>query len=494
MATYTLSTPTAYVDEGSDITIFLNTTGIADNTRIPFVITGTGITSQDFNGSPTLIGNFLIYGNQGSITLNTKSDLLTEYDETLFLTLTSTGNYETIGVTIRDISKTQTNSIVSFRVTATSRSIIEGQYAVFNVTAANLTPGTVVPYKVFGIQQDDLAFGNVVGLLTFLASNVSGTTTANLSLPISQDRLTEGTENAVLILTPEFAYSLEVTGTISIGDTSLTIPAVATLTADKYKVVEGSNVTITLSTVGVANGTVFPWQIVPFKTTKLKSDITIGDFDRISQLSGNFPPISANSSSLVLSVRDDYIFEQSELFYINLPGPEISSAIIEIIDSGNTFLNSDAVYSGNIYVSFIDKASLTANIGGITIGQGYWKDTSGQLSESMFLQGKTPFAPEGAVAYYQPFSYVIRSSKSIEEWGTAIKSMLHPAGLSIFSEINNETLPSTTQKIAAITAGDTDLQTFATITADITKLNASNTQTPNIPALYVDAVSALYNL
>jgi hypothetical protein len=365
---------------------------------------------------------------------------------------------------------------------------------VFNVTAANLTPGTVVPYKVFGIQQDDLAFGNVVGLLTFLASNVSGTTTANLSLPISQDRLTEGTENAVLILTPEFAYSLEVTGTISIGDTSLTIPAVATLTADKYKVVEGSNVTITLSTVGVANGTVFPWQIVPFKTTKLKSDITIGDFDRISQLSGNFPPISANSSSLVLSVRDDYIFEQSELFYINLPGPEISSGIIEIIDSGNTFLNSDAVYSGNIYVSFIDKASLTANIGGITIGQGYWKDTSGQLSESMFLQGKTPFAPEGAVAYYQPFSYVIRSSKSIEEWGTAIKSMLHPAGLSIFSEINNETLPSTTQKIAAITAGDTDLQTFATITADITKLNASNTQTPNIPALYVDAVSALYNL
>jgi hypothetical protein len=72
--------------------------------------------------------------------------------------------------------------------------------------------------------------------------------------------------------------------------------------------------------------------------------------------------------------------------------------------------------------------------------------------------------------------------------------MLHPAGLSIISEINNETLPSNTQKIETITAGDADIQTFATITADVTKLNAGNTQTPTIPALVVDAVSALYNL
>ena len=89
---------------------------------------------------------------------------------------------------------------------------------------------------------------------------------------------------------------------------------------------------------------------------------------------------------------------------------------------------------------------------------------------------------------------VIKSSKSIEEWGSAIKTMLHPAGLSIFSEINNETLPSNTQKIETITAGDADIQTFATITADVTKLNAGNTRTPTIPTLVVDAVSALYNL
>jgi len=493
-ATYTLSTPTAYVDEGSTVTVYLTTTNVADGARVPFSITGTNIESSDFLSSPSLIGTFIVYANQASVSFNVKNDLKTEYDETLILTLTGTGNYETISITIRDTSKTVVTSVVNFSVTASPPAITEGQYVYFNLTATNLTPGTVVPYRILGIQQADLAFGNITGLLTFTSSNVVGVTESSLTLPILRDNLTEGSETAVLLLSPEFPYSLVVSSTVTIKDISLTIPPSYTITADKYKVVEGGNVTITVSTYNIENGTVIGWEIVPFKTDKYKSEITIGDFVGLSSLRGTFPPISSNSASITLVTRDDYVFEQSEFFYINLTNLGAASSIIEIVDSGNTFLTSGAVYTGNILVSFLDKADLKANIGAINIGKGYWKDTSGQLSENMYLQGKTPFAPEGAVAYYQPFSYVIKSSKSIEEWGSAIKTMLHPAGLSIFSEINNETLPSNTQKIETITAGDADIQTFATITADVTKLNAGNTQTPTIPALVVDAVSALYNL
>jgi hypothetical protein len=60
----------------------------------------------------------------------------------------------------------------------------------------------------------------------------------------------------------------------------------------------------------------------------------------------------------------------------------------------------------------------------------------------MVLQGKLPFGNEDTLAFYHPFSYVIRSTKSIEEWRDSIKNLLHPAGLTIFSEINNETLPN----------------------------------------------------
>jgi len=493
-ATYTLSTPTAYVDEGSTVTIYLTTTNVADGARVAFAITGTGIESSDFLSSPSLIGTFVVYGNQASVSFNVKNDIKTEYDEVLVLTLTGTGNYETISITIRDTSKTIVTSTVNFLVTASPPAITEGQYANFKVTATNLTPGTVVPYRILGIRQADLADGNIRGFLTFTASNVVNVTETTLSLPILQDNLTEGSETVLLLLSPEFPYSLVVTSTITIRDTSLTIPPSYILTPDKTKVVEGGNVTINLSTYNIADGTVVGWEIVPYVTEKYKSDITIGDFVGLSSLQGLFPPISANASSITFVTSDDYVFEQSEFFYINLINLGVSSQIIEIVDSGNTFLTSDATYSGNVSVSFLDKADLTANIGAINIAKGYWKDTSGQLSENMYLQGRTPFAPEGAVAYYQPFSYVIKSSKSIEEWGSAIKTMLHPAGLSIFSEINNETLPTNTQKIETITAGETDIQTFATITADVTKLNAGNTRTPTISPLVVDAVSALYNL
>jgi hypothetical protein len=492
-ATYILSTPSAYVNEGDTITINLNTTNVADGTRVPFAITGTGITSQDFVSNPSLIGNFVVYGGLASISFVAKNDLLTEYDETMVLTLTGTGNYERITVTIQDTSRTVVTSIVNFSITANPPIINEGQYATFNLTATGLTPGTVVPYRLLGVSQDRLGYGNVTGLLTFTASNVVGTTATTISFPILQDQKTQGLSSAVLVLQPDFAYSLIVSGSVTINDTSVNIVPTYTLTPNKGDVREGESVTITLTTYNIPDGDVYPYQIVPYPTEKYPEIVDISRFNNLTSLDGKFPPIVNNTASITLSVRDNFIFNQPTYFYISLPEQAVTGPLIRILDSGNTFLSSAAT-SGNAYVSFLDKAALVSNIGGITIKNGYWKDTSGQLSESIFLQGKTPFAAEGSAAYYQPFSYVIRSSKSIEEWGDAIKTMLHPAGLSIFSEINNETLPSSTPKIVTAATNDAEIQTFAVITADISKLDASETATPNIPELKVDAVSALYNL
>jgi hypothetical protein len=493
-ATYILSTPNAYVNEGDTITVNLNTTNVADGTRVPFAITGTGISSQDFLGNPSLIGNFVVFGGLASVSFVAKNDLLTEYDETLLLTLTGTGNYESINVTIQDTSKTVVTSIVNFSINATPSVIREGQYANFNLTASGLTPGTVVPYRLLGVSQDRLGYGNVTGLLTFVSSNVVGVTSANISFPILQDQKTQGDSTAVLLLSPEFSYSLVVSGTVTIKDTSVAIIPTLTLTTNKGDVKEGESVTITLTTYNIPNGVVYPYQIIPYPTERYPQVVDISRFNGIASLKGNFPATSGNTTSITLSIRDNFIFDQPTYFYIGIPDETVTSPLIRILDSGNTFLASSGAYSGNAYISFLDKADLVSNIGSITIKNGYWKDTSGQLSESIFLQGRTPFAPEGSAAYYQPFSYVIRSSKSIEEWGSAIKTMLHPAGLSIFSEINNETLPSNTPKIVTAATNDAEIQTFAVITADISKLDASEISTPTITALKVDAVSALYNI
>jgi hypothetical protein len=489
MATYTLSQTSATVNEGSNVTIILDTVGLQNGTLVPFTITGTGIDTDDFVNPTSLSGNFNVRNNQGRITLDIKNDLKTEYDETFYLTLSGTGNNERIGVIIKDTSTTTSNTVVKFTITSAAALVTEGSYATFFIKATDLTPGTVVPYRLLGIQAADIAEGTLTGLATFLPTGTTNQTQANITLTVLDDKTTEGIETIVLLLNPDFPYSLQLSSTIAIQDSSVSPTPDYIINANKTRVVEGSNVIFTLRTSNIPDGTIIPWKII-----KQTGDITLGDFDRISSLDGYFPAITSNIANITLEIRDDYLFEQSEFFYIEVPNRNASSPIIEIIDSGNTYLGTDATYTGNIILSFLDPAILHANIGGMSVGKSYWKDTSGQLSENMFLQGKTQYATEESLAFYQPFSYVIRSSKSIDEWGSSIRSVLHPAGLSLFSEINNETMPYDVRSLEAKATNDTEIETFSSITIDNLSLLASNTKSRVSSNLTVDSVTSLFNL
>lgn len=342
-----------------------------------------------------------------------------------------------------------------------------------------------MPYRIFGIQADDIAEGTLTGLATFLPTGTANQTQANVTLTVLDDKKTEGGESIVLILDPDFPYSLQISSTISVLDTSVTTRPDFAIIANRTRVVEGSNVTLSLVTSNIPDGTIIPWRII-----SQKGDITLGDFDRIGSLDGYFPAISSNIANITLEIRDDYLFEQAEFFYVEIPDRNTASPLIEIIDSGNTYLSSDATYTGNVILSFLDPAVLRANIGGMAIAKSYWKDTSGQLSENMYLQGKTQYATEDSIAFYQPFSYVIRSSKSIEEWGSSIRSVLHPAGLSVFSEINNETMPYNAKSLEVKVTNDTEIDTFSSITIDNPTLRASNASN----SLTADSVTSLFNL
>jgi hypothetical protein len=489
MATYILSTTSSTVNEGSNVTIILDTLGVPNNTFVPFTITGTGIDTDDFNGLTSLSGNFNVRNNQGRITLDTKKDLKTEFDETFVLRLTGTAGSENIGIIIKDTSTTTSNNVVKFTITSASSSVFEGSYATFFIKALDLTPGTVVPYRIFGIQADDIAEGTLTGLATFLPTSTANQTQANITLTVLDDKKSEGLETIVLLLNPDFPYSLQLSSTTTVLDTSLSVAPEYIINANRTRVVEGSNVTISLITSNISDGTIIPWRII-----KQTGDITLGDFDRISSLDGYFPAISSNIANITLEIRDDYLFEQSEFFYVEIPNRNASSPIIEIIDSGNTYLSSDATYTRNVILNFLDPAILRANIGGLAAGKSYWRDTSGQLSENMYLQGKTQYATEDSLAFYQPFSYVIRSSKSIDEWGSSIRSVLHPAGLSVFSEINNETMPYNTKSLEVKATNDTEIITFSSITIDNSTLFASNTKSKVSGNLTVDSVTSLFNL
>jgi hypothetical protein len=488
---YTLTSSSASVNEDSTVSITVYTTGLSNGTLVPYSISGTGINSADFVGSPLLTGNFVINSNQATITLNPKADFKTEFPETVTLMLTNTGFNESIDIIINDTSKTVSNVIADIYVTADPLVILEGQTANFSIRATNVDPGTAVAYSIFGITGADLSNPSLIsGIITLNSTNVINETSATLSLPLLTDYVTEGTESVVLILYPDFPYSLQVSGTVSVIDSSINNEPIYYLAANKNTVVEGSNVTIFLTTSNIPDGTIVPWRIYAFK----RGEITDSDFEDVNNLTGFFPPLSANVANITLRVRDDFIFENTEIFYVGVPGTISSTQYISILDSGNTLITTDNTYTGNINVKFLDPAVLTANLGSVTRSLSFWEGTTGLLSENMVLQGKAPYATSESLALYHPFSYVIRSKISIENWRNSIKTLLHPAGLTAFSEINNDTALGEVLSLAVKPTEESSINIVDILTADEPGVYASNTLLDGTRTLTADSISLSINL
>lgn len=485
---YILSTSVGTVDEGSNVTITLETPfeGLPNGALIPFTIIGTGIDSADFLGNPSLSGNFRITDNKAKLVLDAKKDLKTEFDESFVLTLGTPGQ-ESIGVTIKDTSKTSANTFGYFYITSPKVAITEGEATTFNVRAMNVAPGTAITYSILGVQQEDLDLGSTKGGLVFTSTGRLNETQANLTFALREDFSSEGQESIIVVLEPDFPYQLQVSQSVSVQDTSITVTPVYTVYSDKAKVVEGSNITFYLEAENVSDGFEVPWQIAKYKGT-----ITAADFEGLDSLYGTFPPLSGGLANITFVTRDDFLFEQSEFFYLIVPNS--SSGVVELIDSGNTFLQTDETYTGNATIQFLDSAVLKANLGCLNSSKAYWKDTTGLLSEDMVLQGKAAYATEDSLAMYQPFSYVIRSSKSIEEWGASVKSILHPAGLTIFSEINNETKPESILSLEITATDDTEIDTYFPVTVDSQGVLASNTRSKTDSTFTVDSITSSFNL
>jgi len=97
-ATYSLSRNMAARDEGLDVIITLNTTGVQIYQQLPFTISGDGITTSDFVGLSSLSGTFTIINGQGTVTLTLAPDYDYETKETFTITLVDTQHSITVDV------------------------------------------------------------------------------------------------------------------------------------------------------------------------------------------------------------------------------------------------------------------------------------------------------------------------------------------------------------------------------------------------------------
>lgn len=88
---------------------------------------------------------------------------------------------------------------------------------------------------------------------------------------------------------------------------------------------------------------------------------------------------------------------------------------------------------GKVFVSFVKRPNLQANVNALNIEPSRWLDHSGLLDETFKLQGRIN---NSGKVYYQPYSYVIKSNKPLVYWENAVRKLLHPAGLELFNEVN----------------------------------------------------------
>jgi len=468
--TYSLSQSDLTINEGDTVTIFLDTTDLSDGSLVRWTIAGSGIDSADFIGIPSLEGNFNVISNKANLQLTLREDLVTEGTEYFILTLPDVDGRPGVSVTVSDTSRAPLPTVLPrFFINSSSPTIDEGTFVFFNIRATGLDSNINVSWALQGIPTIDVLGGATTGFVRLEETSL-GEWTGTVQVGILENFATTGTRTALLTISPGFPYVLEVSQSVIVRDTSLDRDPRYSLSVNKSRVIEGDNVTVTVNAVNVPENAIVPLEIIGFGDSEFTIDES--DFDGIANITQlYFPPLRNNTASLTVTTLDDFKYEQTEYFYFFVPGSVVATSIpIELIDSGNTLVTSNATFTGDVEISILDKAVLKPKIGGLSIGLSFWEDASGKLSEGIFVQGRLPLSAQNAGIFYQPFSYVIRSNKSIELWKDSIKKVLHPAGLSLFSEIDSETLPGEELNVEPTVDGPIVIQDFFALTADNARL------------------------
>lgn len=128
----------------------------------------------------------------------------------------------------------------------------------------------------------------------------------------------------------------------------------------------------------------------------------------------------------------------------------------------------------NAQVGSDEPAVVEVNLGALTKYPGYFTSNNGFLDDSIYVQDSR---------FYQAFSYVIKIDERLSSYKSAVKTMVHPAGMALFGEynINNEfdlsvSLESLVKSLGVTLQSLLGLEDGATI--DVEKVFSDNIQTP----------------
>jgi hypothetical protein len=170
--------------------------------------------------------------------------------------------------------------------------------------------------------------------------------------------------------------------------------------------------------------------------------------------------------------------------YVNL-GDYVTTDFVDGTYAGS-IIREFSLNFRNAQVASDDPAIIEVNLGALVRYPGYFTSNAGFLDDSIFIQDSK---------YYQAFSYVIRIDERLDSYKSAVKTMLHPAGMALFGEYNitNNINLSVALESLVKSLGIGIEDTFAivdtgAITLSFTKVLSDSISTPN-DGLFVQVFS-----
>lgn len=304
---FNLSASATNVNEGQSVTFTLQTSGLPDGTKVPYLI--TGISAADITGS--LTGDFVL-NTQGkaTVTITTVEDRLTEGVEVLTLALI---DYPSIR---RNVNVNDTSRSPSYSVRYTSD--IEGKNVINAVDEGS-------EFYIF-VQTEFVPDGQMVNL--FYTGSTTNNADFNANLPtqltisggraaykmmVKNDQLTEGNESLVTGVSVSSADAILASSVLTIRDTSK---------APAYNIIYSVSNTSIAELTDIDEGMEF-WCLIRTENVPNDTVLTINNAGSVndSDFEIKYPTsviIQNNAAQFKLKLRNDLTTEGNETLSISL--------------------------------------------------------------------------------------------------------------------------------------------------------------------------------
>ena len=298
----TVGVSTTSVNEGQSVEFTVNTTNVPNGSTLYFS-SGGSAEAADFTDN-TLTGSFNVVGTGSSTGIATFTRTLvaegpgTEGSENFNIVIR---NGSTSGAALTTTPSITINDVIpSYNITPSVSTVAEGDSVTFTINTTNVGDGTQLYWREQGSASSSDWVGGSSG--NFFVNNNVGIVTITTRLDWNNE-----TENIILSI-----RTGSTSGTITTTSSAVTItdtaPSNVTVTASSTTVNEGGSVTFTI------NGTNIP-DSGSYRAYVIGSAGTPDDFTNTGTNYKSFT-ITQNSGSVTLNLKDDFITEGIESFYV----------------------------------------------------------------------------------------------------------------------------------------------------------------------------------